>query len=587
MRGRFHLVLGLGALAVALALPFVGLSSRWLQLLALLGINVLLAQSMNIVGGFAGQISLGHAGLFAAGAYGSAVLSVQAGWPVWLSVPAGVMIAMAVGLVVAFPAERVRDFYLGMVTLGFGVVANEVLQYWEPVTGGFMGLSSIPSPTLRNLVIAGHRVTLAEFYLATVLIVALATWLMANLVQSQIGRSFVAVSESDVVPSCLGIPPGRTKHLAYVASAAWAGLAGGLYAHLIAYISPEAFNLWTSVAILVMAVFGGFRTFAGPFLGAAFFTLLPEFTQDFKDYQLLVYGLVLLGSYALLPRGVAGLLRQRSAYIRVVAAPQEAGPIEIVRPKRLVIERLSKRFGGLHALSNVSLTVEPGTIHGLLGPNGSGKSTLVNVVSGIFPPSEGRVTYGDRAIQGKKPFEIVRAGLVRTFQNPQLFAGMTVRENVLAAAHGRYAGLVPGAILRTPRFRRVEAAAAARADAILDRVGLAENAGDLGADLPYGKKRLLDVARCLAADPAILILDEPAAGLSEPELARLAALLRDLNRSGMTILLIEHHLDFLFGLVGSVTVLDHGEVIFDGSPEAARRAPQVVEAYLGAYAHAA
>lgn len=587
MAQRLRGLLWLGLLAVALVLPWTGVSSRWIQIAAMIGINTLLAQGMNIVGGYAGQISLGQAGIYAAGAYGSAVLSLRFGLPVWCSIPGGVAAAMVVGAIVALPAERVRDFYLGMVTLGFGAVAFEVLQFWEPVTGGFMGLSNIPSPTLRNLLVAGHLVTLAEFYLGVVVLVAVFTVLNANLVQSHIGRGFVAVSASDAVPSCFGIPPGRTKHLAYVASAAWCGLAGGLYAHLTAFISPEAFDLWTSIAMVVMAVFGGFRTFAGPFLGAAFFTLLPEVTQDFKDYQLLVYGLVLLGSYTLLPRGLAGLIKGRPTYLRRRPEPRPDAEVTPVTRTALRIEGLSKSFGGLQALRDVSFEVAAGTVHGLLGPNGSGKSTLVNVVSGIFPATAGQASCGGRPLGGLKPFQVVGRGLIRTFQNPQLLAGMSVRENVMAGAHGRFRGLVAGALLRTPRFRRVEAEVASHADAILERVGLLADADRPATDLPYGKKRLLDVARCLAADPSVLILDEPAAGLSEPELEQLASLLRDLNRGGMTVLLIEHHLDFLFGLVDAVTVLDGGVVIFDGAPAAARRAPQVVEAYLGSYAHAA
>ena len=577
------------------ALPFMGFSSRWTQLLALIGINTLLAQSMNIVGGYAGQLSLGHAGIFAAGAYGSAVLSTKLLWPVWLSIPGGIAIAMLVGLLVALPAERVREFYLGMVTLAFGVIAFEILQYWTPVTGGFMGLSNIPSPILKNLMLFGLPVSLNAYCAIVVCLVALFTLLKANLIQSHVGRAFVAVEGSDLAAASLGIRPGRTKHLAYVASAAWAGLAGALYAHLTAYISPDSFNLWVSVAILVMAIFGGLRTFIGPFLGAAFFTLLPEFTQDLKQYQLLAYGAILMVSYILLPQGLAGLLNSRTAYIKPSGAaplpPQtgalpEVGLVPAAGSAAIQIRGLSKHFGGIAALGGVDFTVKAGTIHGLIGPNGSGKSTLVNIVTGIYQPSAGEVSCGGARIDRTQPYRMVEFGLARTFQNPLMFTEMTVRESVLTGAHSRFRAGVLWCMLGARSSAAEEARLVARADAITDQVGLGALRNELASTLPYGQKRMLDLARALATEPRILILDEPAAGLSETELGQLSSLLRRLHTGGMTILLIEHHLDFLFNLVDFVTVLDHGEVIFDGRPADARKNERVVEAYLGNYAGA-
>lgn len=584
--------LWLALAGAAVALPFLGLSSRWIQLLALIGINTLLAQSMNIVGGYAGQLSLGQAGIFAAGAYGSAVLSTKLGWPILLSIPAGMVFAMLVGLLVALPAVRVREFYLGMVTLAFGVIAYEVLEHWELVTGGVMGISNVPSPTLKNLTVLGTKVTLAGYCAAVMLLLALLTWLKANLIQSHVGRAFIAVESSDLAAASLGIRPGRTKHLAYVVSAAWAGLAGALYAHLTAYISPESFNLWVSVSILVMAIFGGLRTFVGPFLGAAFFTLLPELTHGFKDYQLLVYGTVLLLSYAVLPQGLASLIKARTDYIRRrnAGAPEsslQAGAHATPRtPAPLRLANVSKHFGGIRALDGVSFALKPGTIHGLIGPNGSGKSTLVNVTTGVYEPSAGQVLLGERRIDGLGLERMVGLGIARTFQNPIMFSEMTVRESVLAGAHARFKSGVLRCLLGSQAMAREEAALLARADALIDEVGLAALRDAPASSLPYGRKRMVDLARALATDPHILILDEPAAGLSDAEVHHLASLLRRLRASGMSVLLIEHHLDFLFNLVDAITVLDHGQVIYDGTPSDARRDERVIEAYLGSPADA-
>jgi branched-chain amino acid transport system permease protein len=576
---------------VAAAFPFLGFSSRWTQLLALIGINTLLAQSMNIVGGYAGQISLGQAGIFAAGAYGSAVLSTKYLWPVWLSIPAGVAISMVVGLLVALPAERVREFYLGMVTLAFGIIAFEVLQYWTPVTGGFMGLSNIPSPILKSLTLFGLPINLSAYCAIIVGLLAAFTLLKRNLIRSYVGRAFVGVEGSDLAAASLGIRPGRTKHLAYVVSAAWAGLAGALYAHLTAYISPDSFNLWASVAILVMAIFGGLRTFIGPFLGAAFFTLLPEFTQGLKEYQLLAYGAILMLSYIFLPQGLAGLLKSRTAYIRHDRPAESQSSKSDAASGRMTpaadapaieVRNLTKRFGGLVALGGVSFKVKTGSIHGLIGPNGSGKSTLVNCVTGIYEPSAGEVYCGSSRIDGIAPYRMVEFGIARTFQNPMMFAEMTVRESVLTGAHSRFRAGVVRSMLGVSGADE-EGRLVAQADAIIDEVGLGSYRNELASTLPYGQKRMLDLARSLATEPRILILDEPAAGLSEAELQQLAHLLRRLHAAGMTVLLIEHHLDFLFNLVDFVTVLDHGEVIFDGAPRDARRDARVIEAYLGNY----
>ncbi len=594
-RGFPRAALWTGLAIAAVALPFMGLSSRWIQLLALIGINTLLAQSMNIVGGYAGQLSLGQAGIFAAGAYGSAVLSTKLGWPVLLSIPGGVVIAMAVGLLVALPAERVREFYLGMVTLAFGIIAYEVLEYWEPVTGGFMGLSNIPSPTLKNLKVFGFNVNLAAYCAAVMALLALMTMLKANLIQSHVGRAFIAVEGSDLAAASLGIRPGRTKHLAYVVSAAWAGLAGALYAHLTAYISPESFNLWVSVSILVMAIFGGLRTFIGPFLGAAFFTLLPEFTHGFKQYQLLVYGLVLMVSYTVLPQGLAALLKARTAYIRnrgpaPAASAASVSPATVHAtpraPAPLRVDNLSKHFGGIRALDGVSFTLAPGTIHGLIGPNGSGKSTLVNLATGVYPVSGGSVMLGERRIDGTALERMVGLGIARTFQNPLMFSEMTVRESVLAGAHARFRASVLRCLVGSRAVAREEAALLARTDALIDEVGLAAERDAPASSLPYGRKRMVDLARALATDPHILILDEPAAGLSDTEVQQLAALLKRLRAAGMSVLLIEHHLDFLFNLVDAITVLDHGQVIYDGTPAGARRDERVIEAYLGTHTDA-
>jgi ABC-type branched-subunit amino acid transport system ATPase component/ABC-type branched-subunit amino acid transport system permease subunit len=599
------------AVILMLTVPFTS-PPRVVQLTILFGINALLAQSINVLTGYAGQISLGQAAIFGAGAYGTGVLAVQYGWPLWASIPAGIVLAVLVGALVSVPAGRVHEFYLAMVTLGLGLLAFTIMRQWGEVTGGFSGLGSIPSPPLGTLEIAGYSVGLVSYYYLVLVLVVAVTWVLSNIIKSHIGRSFVAVQESELAAATLGVDPARRKRLAYILSAALAGIAGVMYAHVVGFVSPDAFSVSTSIAILVFAVLGGMRTLAGPFLGAALLTYLPDQLQAFSEYQHLIYGLVLLFSFIVLPRGLAGLFPYRTALIHHAvdkaireeemtgAAPESAEPTGVVMTQKarvdvaaddsehiLRIHDVVQAFSGVRALDSVSMSVRRGAIHGLIGPNGSGKTTLLNVVSGIYKPTSGAVLFEGERADGRKPHEIARLGISRTFQHPLVFDELTVRENVVVGAETRFRSRFLQLMFRTRKAATEERHLVGEAEAAIERVGLTELSDTLAGSLPFGRKRLLELARSLAARPTLLMLDEPAAGLAEDDLVHLARLLEDLRDSGMTILLIEHHMDFLLELVESVTVLDQGEVIFDGSPDGARQDERVLEAYLGQPAAAA
>lgn len=584
-------VIPAAVLVVALLIPFTS-PARTVQLSIIFGINALLAQSINLLTGYAGQISLGQAALYGTGAYGTAVLTVKYDWPIWASMPAGVVLAILVGAVVSFPAGRVREFYLAMVTLGLGLLAFQVMRQWGDVTGGFSGLGNIPSPPLGTLVVGGYEVGLVSYYYIVIVLVVVVTWLLANVVKSHIGRSFVAVHESELAASTLGVDPVRRKRLAYLLSAALAGVAGVTYAHIVGFVSPDAFSVNASIAILVFAVLGGMRTIAGPFLGAALLTYLPDQLQAFSEWQHLIYGLVLLFSFSLLPRGIAGFLPYRTPLIHgsigtpgkrdVRTEAQPAAPSRASEDAPLLeVRGVVQRFAGVVALDKVDMTVRRGSIHGLIGPNGSGKSTLLNVVSGVYTPADGEVRYDGQRCDGKRPHRIARLGIGRTFQHPQVIDEMTVRENVLLGAQPLFRSGIFSVMVRSRRVREEERRLVLRADEGIERVGLHELSDHLAGRLPFGRKRMLELARSLSAEPALLMLDEPAAGLAEADLVELAELLKSLRDEGMTVLLIEHHMDFLLQLVDSVTVLDNGRVIFDGHPDDARRDARVIEAYLG------
>ncbi|MCX7227692.1 MAG: branched-chain amino acid ABC transporter ATP-binding protein/permease [Burkholderiales bacterium] len=620
LRRQVSLVLGHPALSIAvlLALWFVPASAdrATVQLLSFVMINILLAQSINLLTGIAGQISLGHAGFFAIGAYGSAVLTKSAGLPVILAVPCAVALAALAGWLLAIPAGRVKEFYLAMMTAGFGLLTYEVLKEWTDVTGGVMGLSAVASPTLKNLVVLGVRLEALDYFRVLLVATAVVLWLLRNFVQSMHGRAFFAIQASEIAAGSIGIQPGGTKRRAYAISTAIAGLAGAFYAHLVGYLGPDSFTIQRSVEVLVMAIVGGIGTIVGPILGAMLFSWLPEKLQAFAAWQFMVYGLILMGVFLLFRKGFAGAIAEPARFVParalrdVLAAQGSAGAAtgspgasagttassasaatapstvtttaaDLDASPIVEVRDLTKRFAGLVALDGVSLALRPGRITALIGPNGSGKSTLVNVVSGIYTPSAGQVTLRGRDIGGRSNPEVAAAGLVRTFQDPRLVPSFTVRENVMLGAHLKHRGSMLAAALRTPAMMREERETIARAGEIMAIAGLTAVADQLLESLPYGYRRLAEVARALMADPEVLMLDEPAAGLSEGELGRLAEVIRWVRGRGKAVLLIEHHMDFVADLVDDVVVLDSGRVIYRGDMQGMRRDTAVIEAYLG------
>lgn len=580
-------------IGLALIALFAGaswLSNGTVQILTFLMLNIMLAQSMNLLTGIAGQISLGHAGFYGMGAYGSAILMKSAGLPFVLAVPLAGGIGALTGYALSFPAGRVREFYLAMMTLAFGLIFREVVREWDGLTGGAVGLSNVPSTTLRNLLIFGWKLTATDYFRLVLAITAAAMWLVHNFIQSRYGRAFYAIHHSELAAGSLGIPRAATKRLAYALAGGMAGLAGALYAHMIGYLGPESFDLSRSIEVLVTTVVGGLGSMAGQILSAVVFTFLPEKLQVFAQYQFIVYGLILAFTLILLPRGLAGLLLLPPRFIKPASLRQAAGtrpdrvairPVEADRDAALTVDHLTMRFGGLTAIDDVSLALHPGRITALIGPNGSGKSTLINVISGIYQPSAGSVRFFGRTLTGLEDHRIAAAGLVRTFQDPRLVPRFTVRENLLLGAHRRYRSSGIAAALNLPSSIREDAGFLETVDAVLAMAGLAEVADQPLESLPYGYRRLVEVGRALLAEPRAILLDEPAAGLADGEMARLAQMIRAMKQAGLMVLLIEHHMDFVAELVDDVVVLDSGRVIYHGDVAGMRRDPEVIAAYLG------
>ena len=561
--------------AAAAALPLLTANTYYLYLGASTALLVIVAAGLNVLVGFTGQISLGHAGFYAIGAYAAALAAMRAGLPLWAATIVAIAAAALVGAVVAAAALRVTGPYLAMVTIAFGIIVEGVLVEWVSVTGGPGGIFNIP------------KLPLARYYWVVAAAAAVALWATANLRRSAWGRAFLAVKGSEVAAESLGLSPYHLRIVAFTVSAAFTGGAGALFAFLNGYISPDSFTLQQSILFLLALLFGGVNTVAGPVVGGLVLTLLPELLTRLADYRLILYGLLLLLSIYGLPHGVVGAVtRRRSTPLPQRGRGQGAGEGKVeARPPEtlLALDHVTVRFGGVTALDNVTLAVPSPGITAVIGPNGAGKTTLLNVLSGYYRPEAGQVTLGGLGIAGAAPHAIARLGVARTFQTAQLFGELTVADNVAVGLAGPRLGRLLGALAGLPATRRRERFFHAESRVRLAGHGLAALADGPADALAAGLRRRLEIVRALATGPRVLLLDEPAAGLTPSEVAELdAALAAVRDGGGPAMVLVEHHMDLVMALSDQVTVLDGGRVIARGAPADVQRDAAVIEAYLGA-----
>lgn len=598
------------AAVVWAALPWA--LSGWLSLSIpiFIALHALVAVGLTVLTGHAGQVSMGQAAFYGLGAYVSGILTVRAGVDPWVAMLAAVAAAVATAYAIGLPILQLRGHYLALATLGLNIIF-EVLFRQLAITGGANGLPGIPALSLFGLPLAGDL----PFYYLTSVVLGLAVWMSANLLRSRVGRALAAIRCSEALAESLGIDPGAYKSQIFVFSAALAALAGSLYGYYLRFISPSAFTFSFSIELLVMVVLGGVGSVTGAVTGAALVTLIREALRSIMprlmglasaEYEIVVFGVLLAAVAVFMPEGVwPRLARRRAPGGPRPGAARQTGvadghvrgpwrPVGAPAPHRdgldggggqepvLVIERLSHNFGGLSALSGVSLAVHPGEVYAVIGPNGAGKTTLFNLIGGLLRPRRGRIEWraaGERSravISGRRACAIASLGIARTFQTPRLVPEASALENVQMGLHRL---LRCGFLACLLRFNRAEERdAREEALRLLELVGIGAWAAVEAGALPFGGQRLVELARALAMRPRLLMLDEPASGLSEEERRHLARLLRSL---GISVLIVEHDVRLVSELADRVLVLNYGCPVAEGTPEQVRRNPRVQAAYLG------
>jgi branched-chain amino acid transport system permease protein len=576
-------------LAIAVALLPLFQHGFIVTLMNYIGIYTLITLGLVLLTGCGGITSFGQAAFVGLGAYATAYLSTAAGMSPWVGLLAGIVITSFVALVLGYITLHLGGHYLPLTTIAWGMAIYYSFGNFQ-FLGSHGGIGDIPPISVFGYSFDEPQ----KLYYIIWIFCGAALLGAANLLKSRQGRAIRALRGGTGMSESLGINVFWVRLCVFVLAAALAGIAGWLYAHMTRFVSPAPFGLNAGIEYLLMAVLGGAGTIAGAVVGAASVALLKNWLQDLLPHlstnaanlEIVVFGCLFILLLHKSRSGIVPLVRQYLPQTIQAAPAAAASAVELPKKAQadtgaplLSIEGLTKRFGGLVAVDNVSFEVGAGTITALIGPNGAGKSTTFNLITGALPASAGKVTFAGRDLSGIKPHEVVSLGMARTFQHVKLRPTMTLLENVMLGTYSRtHAGFMAGAL----KLDRGEESAVYR-DAMreLERVGLADKAHDLAGNLALGQQRVLEVARALAAGPLLIMLDEPAAGLRSLEKQALSALLRSLRADGMTILLVEHDMDFVMSLADRVVVLDFGKKLAEGMPAEIQNNAAVQEAYLG------
>ena len=507
----------------------------WELNIVLICINIILAVSLNLINGYTGQFSIGHAGFLAVGAYTGAIMTVKLGFPFEVALIVGTVAAGFLGFLIGLPTLRLNGDYLAIATLGLGEIIRICILNIDYV-GGASGLMGIPRLT-----------TFAWVFWIMIFII----FFIKNFKNSSYGRCCLAIRENEIAADTMGIDTTKYKVMAFTLGAAFAGTAGVLFAHYFYIAHPASFTFMRSFDILTMVVLGGLGSMTGSITGAILLTFISAYLAEYPEWRMIIYSVTMI----------------------VLMAKME---------ELLKVNDISMVFGGLRAVSNFSMTINKGELIGLIGPNGAGKTTAFNMITGVYTPTEGEIIFNGQRTSGKKSYQVTQLGMARTFQNIRLFSELSVIDNVKVAynMHVKY-GLLE-AVGRFGRYFNEEEQITEMAMELLKIFHMEDKANELAKNLPYGEQRRLEIARALATGPKLLLLDEPAAGMNPQETKELMELIRWIREKfDLAILLIEHDMGLVMGVCERIYVLEYGLCIASGTPDEIKHNKRVIEAYLG------
>jgi branched-chain amino acid transport system ATP-binding protein/branched-chain amino acid transport system permease protein len=573
------------------AVPSLGSGPALIREIEVIAIYSAVVVGLNLSYGFAGELALGQAAMFAAGAYVTGMLAIGSIFhrqlnDLVITVPASAVAAALIGFLSGVPGLRLAGWALAYTSFFLVLIIPDMASAFPDQTGSFTGLSPVPDPVLL-----GHKLDGTGIYWAMTGSVILIFAVFRNLVVSRHGVALQVLRQSPVLASSLGISVYRIKLMAYVVGAVPAGIAGGFFCYVNNFVSPGLFDIYTSIGFIAASVLGGSRTIYGAIVGVLIIEELgPLHTSIFTHFALPLYGALLLFGGVILTGGLGGTVGTVIQLVRRKVFRVTPPKLEPREPSldlgqftgaELSVSGINKRFGGLRAVADVSLTAKPGEVTAIIGPNGSGKTSLLNVISGFYKLDSGTVTLGGRDITLKSPVTVALSGVARTFQTPSIPSGLNCMQVVGAARYARDRAGLLSAILRLPSYRRRLKLDREEATRLLGATGLGHLALAGAADLPLGTRRLLEVARALAARPKLLLLDEPASGLDVEDVRRLGRLIRATAKAGATVIVIEHNFQMMLETADVINVLREGRLIATGSPDEIRVDPAVMESYLG------
>ncbi len=543
-----------------------------------------LVSGLNLVVGFAGQIAIGWGvALLALGAYVTSVLSagtIFAPLSPYLALAAAGVVGAIASVLIGLPALRLRAFYFAVTTIGFATIVTQIAMAWQSVTGGGIGVA--------GPIFGGPFGTTWGFYYFCLAAAALCTWLSANVGASRFGRALLAIRDAEVAAEANGVSKPVMLTLIFLFAGATGGISGGLFSSLQTYITPDAFTIDLSILFFIAILIGGRGSIIGPLFSTVLLTLLPEVAAPLAAWATFLYATLLLAIVLLVPGGFANLFDFKSR------KPLETG--RIIRPNEAILPGLLSAakargsiyvddvvlsFGGVRAIDGLSLAITPGEVHGLIGPNGSGKTTVLNVISGFYRPDTGTVRLRGSALPPGAPQTRAGIGIARTFQTPRIVGEASVLANVMIGGTALGKSTFIETVLSLGRYRREERELKERAMLALAAVGLERLAGVRTDRLQHSELRFVEIARALMLDPAFLLLDEPAAGLAGDEIQLLGSLITAISRTGVGVLLVEHHTDLVFDICEQVTVLNLGRTLAKGTPAEIVAHQDVIDAYLG------